>query len=126
MLLKISYFRDHIENNNYSVIENCSNVANLTSVLKLFLREMPTALITTQILNDVKTGKINLFEHGNKESLVSQLKRSLSAIDAQSFRVLHYILQHAKRVADAGTYISCFSFNVTITLLFSLDNYSIC
>ena len=125
MMLKISHFRDHVENNNYSVIEDCSNVANLTSVLKLFLREMPTALITTQILNDVKTGKINLFEHGNIVSLVSQLKRSLASIDAQSFRVLRYILQHAKRVADAGTNILCFSFNVTIDL-FSLDNHSIC
>ena len=115
-MLKISHFRDHVENNNYSVIEDCSNVANLTSVLKLFLREMPTALITTQILNDVKTGKINLFEHGNIVSLVSQLKRSLASIDAQSFRVLRSILQHAKRVADAGTYILCFSFNVTINL----------
>ena len=66
---------------------------------------MPTALITTQILNDVKTGKINLFGHENKEALVAQLKRSLAAIDAQSFQVLRYILQHAKRVADAGTYI---------------------
>ena len=75
-------------------------MANLTSVLKLFLREMPTPLITQQILNDVKTKKINLFGPRNKASLVEQLRNSLSAIDSLSFRVLRYILMHSKRVAD--------------------------
>ena len=75
-------------------------MANLTSVLKLFLREMPTPLITQQILNDVKTQKINLFGPRNKASLVVQLRNSLSAIDSLSFRVLRYILMHSKRVAD--------------------------
>ena len=75
-------------------------MANLTSVLKLFLREMPTPLITQQILNDVKTQKINLFGPRNKASLVVQLRNSLSAIDSLSFRVLRYILLHSKRVAD--------------------------
>ena len=75
-------------------------MANLTSVLKLFLREMPTPLITQQILNDVKTQKINLFGPRNQASLVVQLRNSLSAIDSLSFRVLRYILMHSKRVAD--------------------------
>ena len=77
-------------------------MANLTSVFKLFLREMPTPLITEQILDDVKTQKINLFGPKNKASLVAQLRKSLSVIDSLSFRVLRYLLLHAKRVADAG------------------------
>ena len=91
------------------MIENCSNVANLTSVFKLFLREMPTPLITAQILNDVRTRKINLFGRENKDSLVKQLKTSLTAIDAQSIAVLRYLMFHSKRVADAGN-ISNISF----------------
>ena len=63
---------------------------------------MPTPLITAQILNDVRTRRINLFGRENKDSLVLQLQKSLTAIDAQSIAVLRYLMFHSKRVADAG------------------------
>ena len=84
----------------YDAIEKCTNIATLTSTVKLFLREMPDPLITQEMVNYVKTANMDLSGKGDQQKLISQLKKALSYIDKLAYQVLHYILQHAKRVAD--------------------------
>ena len=86
--------------NNYEVLEDCKNIATLTSTVKLFLREMPESLINREMVNYVKSSKIDLTGKGDHKNLISQLKKSLGNVDKTSYRVLNFLLAHAKRVAD--------------------------
>ena len=61
---------------------------------------MPDPLITQEMVNYVKTANMDLSGKGDQQKLISQLKKALSYIDKLAYQVLHYILQHAKRVAD--------------------------
>ena len=93
-------FRYAVNQNNYEVLEDCKNIATLTSTVKLFLREMPESLINRVMVNYVKTSKIDLTGKGDPKNLISQLKKSLNHVDKTAYRVLHFLLAHAKRVAD--------------------------
>ena len=67
---------------------------------------MPEPLITKEMINHVKESNMDLSGKGDKQELILQLKKSLTLIDKFSHRVLHYILLHAKLVADViGTKI---------------------
>ena len=92
--------RDNIDQNNYKLLDKCTNVSNLTSVLKLFLRELPTPLIPRKVINDFKKSGINPWARCDPQSVVLQLRTLLESIDDYSYRVLRYILLHSKRVAD--------------------------
>ena len=93
-------FRYAVNQNNYSVLEDCKNIATLTSTVKLFLREMPEPLINREVINHVKSSKIDLTGKEDHDNLISQLKKSLNNVDKTSYRVLNFLLAHAKRVAD--------------------------
>ena len=99
-MVSLFQFRNHIDQNNYKLVDKCTNVANLTSVLKLFLRELPTPLITRKILNEFKNTGVALAGQNDHRLLVMQLKKLLECIYEYSYRVLRYILFHSKRVAD--------------------------
>ena len=86
--------------NNYAALEECKNIATLTSTVKLFLREMPESLINREMINYVKSSKIDLTGKSDHKNLISQLKKSLCHVDKTSYRVLNFLLAHAKRVAD--------------------------
>ena len=89
-----------VNNNNYALLDECKNIATLTSTVKLFLREMPESLINREVVNQVKTSKIDLTGKGDQKNLILQLKKSLTHIDKTAYRVLRFLLTHAKRVAD--------------------------
>ena len=93
-------FRYAVNQNNYAVLEDCKNIATLTSTVKLFLREMPESLINREMVNYVKSSKIDLTGKSDHKNLISQLKESLRKIDKTSYGVLNFLLAHAKRVAD--------------------------
>ena len=63
---------------------------------------MTTPLITKEFISDVKKSKIELTGREDPKLVISQLKSSLKLMDKLSYRVLQYILLHAKRVVDAG------------------------
>ena len=84
----------------YDAVENCSNIATLTSTVKLFLREMPDPLITKEMIDFVRTANLNLSGKGDPKTLIPQLKKSLTYIDKIAYRNLHFILEHAKLCAD--------------------------
>ena len=89
-----------MNHNDYAVLEDCKNIATLTSTVKLFLREMPKALINREMVNYVKSSKIDLTGKSDHKNLISHLKESLRKIDKTSYGVLNFLLAHAKRVAD--------------------------
>ena len=93
-------YRYAVNENKYDVLEGCKNIATLTSTLKLFLREMPDPLITKEMVNYVKTAKVDLSGKGDHRTLISKLKKSLDHIDKLAYHVLHYLLEHAKHVVD--------------------------
>jgi len=97
---EVQQIRYAVNQNNYAVLEDCKNIATLTSTVKLFLREMPKALINREMVNYVKSSKIDLTGKGDHKNLISQLKKSLGNVDKTSYRVLNFLLAHAKRVAD--------------------------
>lgn len=94
------HFRYAVNAKNYDLLEGCQNVATLTSTLKLFLREMTAPLINKEMVNNIKISNVSLTGKGDQGTLILQLKKSLGVIDKLSYRVLHYILLHAKHVAD--------------------------
>ena len=92
--------RTTVDVDNYTLIENYDNVANLTSALKLFLRELPTPLITTEVIDDVRKCGRNLSGKYDQNPLLVQIRKSLEVLDNLAYRVLRYLVLHAKRVAD--------------------------
>ena len=62
---------------------------------------MPEPLINKEMINYFKTAKVDLTGKGDPKSLITQLKKSLNHIDELAVKVLHFILDHAKRVANA-------------------------
>ena len=84
----------------YDAVENCTNIATLTSTVKLFLREMPDPLITKEMIDFVRTANLNLSGKGDPKTLISQLKKALTYIDKIAYRNLHFILEHAKLCAE--------------------------
>ena len=107
MFFLIVISRYAVNDNNYAVLDACKNIATLTSTVKLFLREMPESLINREVVNYVKTSKIDLTGKGDQKNLISQLKKSLTHIDKTAYRALHFLLAHAKRVADVEGKYNC-------------------
>ena len=91
----------------YDAIEDCTNIATLTSTVKLFLREMPDPLITKEMIDYVRTANLNLSGKGDPKTLISQLKKALTYIDKIAYRNLHFILEHAKLCADKEGIVNC-------------------
>ena len=91
----------------YDAVEHCTNIATLTSTVKLFLREMPDPLITKEMIDFVRTANLNLSGKGDPKTLISQLKKSLTYIDKIAYRNLHFILEHAKLCADGKGKLYC-------------------
>ena len=62
---------------------------------------MPEPLINKEMINYFKSAKVDLTGKGDPKNLIAQLKKSLNHIDKLAVQVLHFILKHAKAVADA-------------------------
>ena len=75
-------------------------MGTLTSTFKLFLREMKESIITKQVLKSIKKSNVDLTGKGDEKTVISQLKKSMELLDELPYRVLHYILLHAKQIAD--------------------------
>ena len=84
---------------NYDEVEKCTNIATVTSSLKLFLREMPQPLITKEIQNLISDSQID-WSAINDKLLISQLESIFMRIDHLSFCVLKYFLKHLKDVSE--------------------------
>ena len=93
-------FRYRINENNYEDVEKCKNVATITSIFKLFLREMVEPLITKEVSDFLTASKLDFSKGYDENKLIVQLKKGLALLKPLSHRVLHYLLQHLKRVAD--------------------------
>ena len=109
----------------YDVVENCTNIATLTSTVKLFLREMPDPLITKEMIDYVRTANLNLSGKGDPKTLISQLKKSLTYIDKIAYRNLHFILEHAKLCADEGGKLYCLIKHYLITRYYYITKVEI-
>ena len=100
MLNYSQFFRYRINENNYESLENCTNIATITSVFKLFLREMLEPLITKEVSEFLTESHSDFSNTCDQNELIPQLKNALTLLKPLSHRVLHYILQHLKRVTD--------------------------
>ena len=61
---------------------------------------MPDPLITKEMVNYFKTANVDLTGKGDPKNLISQLKKSLTHIDKIAYNALHFLLEHAKAVAE--------------------------
>ena len=99
-------FRTAVNENRYDVFNACDDVSTLTSLVKLFLREIPGRVINNEVIEYIKSERVDLSPNGDRESLIYHMKKSLEHINKLPLVVLQFMLLHAKHVADIpGTFI---------------------
>ena len=74
--------------------------------MKLYLREIPGRLINSDVIEYIKSERVDLSSNGDKSNLVYHMRKSLEHIEQLPSVVLHFILLHAKHVSDVpGTFL---------------------
>ena len=102
----INYCRKAINENKYDIFNACEDVSTLTSLVKLYLREIPGRLINSDVIEYIKSERVDLSSNGDKSNLVYHMRKSLEHIEQLPSVVLHFILLHAKHVSDVpGTFL---------------------
>ena len=89
-----------IDSGSYEEFEKCANIANITSVLKSFLRSMPEPLITRHTQQLITQSQIDFVGNSNQRLMIAQLEGIFMRIDPFSYAVLKYILLHLKDVSE--------------------------
>ena len=82
--------------------------------MKLYLREIPGRLINSDVIEYIKSERVDLSSNGDKSNLIYHMRKSLEHIERLPSIVLHFVLLHAKHVSDVS---GNFLFNLPIMLL---------
>ena len=84
--------------------------------MKLYLREIPGRLINSDVIEYIKSERVDLSSNGDKSNLIYHMRKSLEHIERLPSIVLHFVLLHAKHVSDVpGNFFSRFG-NQTLRL----------
>ena len=106
--LFISLDRLDIDQGDYKHLDNCKDVSLLASAFKLFLRELPTPLITREMRKFLFSSHVDFERNSDAKELAESAKKSMELLDPLPRRVLKYVLQHMKRISDVKGLISKF------------------
>ena len=101
-LLFLFFFRYDIDDGNYRELDKYTNIATVTSVLKLFLSSMPEPLIPKTIQQIIIMTQINFLETSDEKKTIVQLQDVFMQMDQLPYRVLKYILFHLKDVSEVN------------------------
>jgi hypothetical protein len=97
LIFFISIFRLLIDSEDFSSVDNCSDVALLTSLFKLFLREIHEPLIPDTVQHKFA----EVFKAGNQKPAFAELRKTMETeMPPTELRVLKYLFTHLRRVAD--------------------------
>ena len=97
LIFFISIFRLLIDSEDFSAVDNCSDVALLTSLFKLFLREIHEPLIPDTVQHKFA----EVFKAGNQKPAFAELRKTMETeMPPTELRVLKYLFTHLRRVAD--------------------------
>merc|ERR1712223_2321682 len=67
---EIEKLKTAVNEDRYDVFNACDDVSTLTSLVKLFLREIPGRLINNEVIEYIKSERVDLSPNGDRESLI--------------------------------------------------------
>ena len=89
-----------IDQGEYKHLENCKDVSLLCSAFKLFLRELPVPLITREVRKSLFASQVDFEKKADPKLVAEAVRKAVSSLEEIELRVLKYVLQHMKRMAD--------------------------
>ena len=90
--------------------------------MKLYLREIPGRLINSDVIEYIKSERVDLSSNGDKSNLIYHMRKSLEHIERLPSIVLHFVLLHAKHVSDvSGNFLFKFTDHAFVGLFRMTD-----
>jgi len=99
---EVEKLKKAVNENRYDIFNACEDVSTLTSLVKLYLREIPGRLINSDVIEYIKSERVDLSSNGDKSNLIYHMRKSLEHIERLPSIVLHFVLLHAKHVSDVS------------------------
>ena len=96
----ILHYRNDVNKNHYKPLDRCKAVAAITSLLKMFLRDLSSPLIPRSVVDMCLT--LDLAGSLNKNSIsqiIQDIKKNVALLPTLNYNVLRFLMLHLNRVA---------------------------
>ena len=92
--------RRDIDEGRYDVLDVCKEAPLLTSLFKLFLREMDEPIISKATRDRLYDVILNNEENRDGQAMIQKIGQVLELLDPTTFATLRYLLFHLKLISS--------------------------
>ena len=118
-VVEVQLLKQQMDKNDFKPLQNCKNINTIASTIKLYIRELPQALISTELAMKIASIIKNDTTENSKHDEISNLIKWETTTSEKNIKILKFLLKHLNTITqnpnskmDAKNLAICFSSNI--------------